>query len=347
MSLNGNLQSNGGNGGSNCGGGAGGTIAVNTLELSGVGTLEANGGSGGSNPHPGGGGGGGYVTLYNSANVYIQQSSQTFTYSGTMEALGGLALAGATSGASGSLSLPNCPAGYGNAASSSGVCPDPCNICEICPVGTYSTGGTDEPCSPCNSRPNTHAYYTTLGETSSNCPYTCYDGYSTIACLSVAGFTSALLGVFLLFFLPLLLYGLKYRYGWFESIDRNKKKRILFDAFFIKSTGGHDDDGNLNSNGYIHNSKDNPIRNGAAIEQSQREGFGGDRSPPLQAAGMPSAVDWRRACSMSHKDLLNHACRIYLLGSNSPFWFMGRCFTIIDLSFPAPNPIVKISFILF
>ena len=337
VALNGNLQSNGGNGGSNCGGGAGGTIAVNTLVLSGVGTLEANGGSGGSNPYPGGGGGGGYITLYNSANVYVQQSSQTFTYTGTMEAMGGYALAGASSGASGYLALPNCPAGYGNSASSSGVCTDPCNMCEICPVGTYSTGGTDQPCSSCSNRPNTHAYYTTLGETSSNCPFNCYDGYSTLACsqfdyylgiITVEGFTFALFGVFLLFFLPLLYYRLKYRYGWFESSDRNKKNDLLFDIF-IKFTGGQDD-------GYANNSdsndaKDIANRTLAAIEQSG-EKYGG-RSQLRARGNIPTGrVERRKACRMSDQDLQNHACRINLLGSNSPFWFMGLC-CAIDFSF--------------
>lgn len=325
VALNGNLLSNGGNGGSNCGGGAGGTIAVNTLVLRGVGTLEANGGSGGSDPYPGGGGGGGYITLYNSANVYIQQSTQTFTYIGTMEALGGNAFAGATSGTYGSLALPNCPPGYGNSASSSGVCMDPCNMCEICPVGTYNTGGNDLPCFSCNNKP-TSSYYITLGEVSSNCPFNCYDGYSTLACtqfgyylgiITVGGFASAIIGVFLLLFLPLLYFRLKYRYGWFESNDRSKKNDLLFDIF-IKFTGGQDD----GNNGESSETKDIASRDLAAIEQSGEKY--GDKSQLRARGNMPTGrVERRKACRMSDQDLQNHACRINLLGSNSPFWFMG------------------------
>ena len=333
VALNGNMQSNGGNGGTNCGGGAGGTIAVNTLVLSGTGTLQANGGSGGSNPYPGGGGGGGYVTLYNPYNLYVQQSSQTFTYTGSMDAMGGNALTGATSGESGILALPDCPPGYGNSASSTGSCTEPCNMCEICQVGTYSTGGTDQPCSTCSNRPNNHAYYTTLGETSSNCPYNCYDGYSTLSCsqfdyylgiITVEGFTFALFGVFLIFFLPLLYYRLKYRYGWFESSDRKKKNDLLFDIF-MKFAGV--DDGTIN-NGDSNATRDIASRNLTAIEQAG-EKYEGKSQLRARDRIPTDRVERRKACRMCDQDLENHACRINLLGSNSPFWFRGKYVTCL------------------
>eukprot|EP00597_Dinobryon_sp_UTEXLB2267_P016938 CAMPEP_0201113350 /NCGR_PEP_ID=MMETSP0812-20130820/77797_1 /ASSEMBLY_ACC=CAM_ASM_000668 /TAXON_ID=98059 /ORGANISM="Dinobryon sp., Strain UTEXLB2267" /LENGTH=270 /DNA_ID=CAMNT_0047376875 /DNA_START=1720 /DNA_END=2530 /DNA_ORIENTATION=+ len=105
--------------GANCGGGgAGGTIAVIAGSFSGTGRLESMGGSGGFDPYPGGGGGGGVVTLFNPDGQYVSNSQQTFSYSGNIITTGGFAFAGTGVGSTGTISLPSCPAGYGNSPSS-------------------------------------------------------------------------------------------------------------------------------------------------------------------------------------------------------------------------------------
>lgn len=62
LTAEGNITANGINGGSYTGGGSGGTIKINTIDISGGGTINANGGNGGTSG--GGGGGGGRVAIY-------------------------------------------------------------------------------------------------------------------------------------------------------------------------------------------------------------------------------------------------------------------------------------------
>ena len=325
--LYGVMTSNGMSGDANCGGGAGGTIAVNTMLLSGTGPLQAVGGTGGSNPYPGGGGGGGYITLYNPEGVYISGSTQTFTYTGSIDSLGGSASAGATSGSAGDLALPACPPGYGNSASSDGTCPEPCNMCQLCGIGFYSYGNSDQPCSSCNNRPNTHSYYTTPGQTGPNCLFDCDPGYSTMQCtqfdyflslITVGGFAGAIAGIVLILFLPLMYYRLKFRYGWFESKD---KKDNFIDIFIKEKFGdfiGVDD-----GNGSRVN--EDRIKDSSNGDLAAQEHLGETRSQLRAREKIPTnTVERRKACRLSDQDMHDHACRINLLGSNSPLSIYGN-----------------------
>jgi hypothetical protein len=89
LALNGNISAMGGDGSFESGGGAGGSIVINTMEMSGVGTISASGGKGGNSDIPGGGGGGGLIMIFNNEDSY---PANKFTYIGKLITQGGKAV---------------------------------------------------------------------------------------------------------------------------------------------------------------------------------------------------------------------------------------------------------------
>jgi len=331
--LNAYISSNGIQGETNCGGGAGGTIAVSAGSFSGTGRLESMGGSGGYNPYPGGGGGGGIVTLFNPNGQYISNSQQTFAYSGNIITTGGSAFAGAGGGSTGDIFLPSCPPGYGNSPSSDGVCEEPCSMCSICIIGTYSSSYSSNPCTNCNNAPS-HSNYISEGSTTANCEFQCEDGYVTNHCYSqfdnflyvqitVGGFAGTIIGVFFLVFFPLLYYRLKYRHGWFEKSQFQKKKKDNFiDIFFKENVAdffGIQDEVAAQRNLSLD---DNTIGNNAS-NTLPTQYLNGGRSQLRNGMIPRNLVELRKACKLSDQDMAHHACRINMLGSNSPFRSRG------------------------
>jgi hypothetical protein len=334
VSVYGRIGSSGISGQDNSGGGAGGTIVINAGSLMGAGTMLSMGGNGGGGSYPGGGGGGGVVTLFNPSGDYVSGTSQTFGFAGTINSEGGTAMSGAQGGSTGTVSLPVCPAGYGNSATSGGVCLAPCSMCTQCLAGYYNTGGNSNPCMQCTNAP-LHSYYSTSGSTSSNCPYDCQTSYSTLQCYSyfdnflynqitVGGFSALLIGIFMLLVVPLSYYRLKFRYGWFQS--KKKKKDHFFDFFFKENVpdifGIQDEVGSKRlpndvASGVV--TRNNPI---SVLREGTKE-----TSPESNIRSIPATlniVELRKAYRLSDQDMQFHACRVNLLGSNSPFGYRGN-----------------------
>lgn len=348
--VNGNLASNGFNGNSDSsgsGGGSGGSVLIKSSHIYGNGLVSAKGGLGYCQ---GGGGSGGSVQLF------VSNDAITFTNLLNISILviggtGGPSCSQLTKlrqrklqqnppvGLTGSIILPICEEGYGNAYYSSpssqsnyfnsnGVC-NKCYICQRCVTSFYKDAQDNSPCSSCGNAPSTANYcpyyqcdgcINCPGDKSisiASCPYQCIaGGYVTDQCynqlsyfiydlLTVAGTIGTSIGLFLLVFGPLFYFRLKKKYGWFENKLEGR------DGFFMR---------NLKSFLYILGLKSFFFPVGKKIKTNNNISRSGNYKE-----------DVRKACRLNDHDLNFHSCRINFLGSNSPFKIRGIFFNVLKI----------------
>lgn len=280
-------------------------------------------------------------------------------------------LSSAQGGQTGRIFWPLCPPGWGNVYSTGQMCvqctigqysvklssttlsgPE-CSVCTNkpnCPVGL-----------PCYS-----SYYV-VGETNSDCKYICAPGYqfrpycvnafdNIVSYLGgLKAFVLMFLGAITVFvFLPAFL--IWYRKKYYDQ-DDDKEKDFLSHIFSSRDVSAADqtDDPSMIEMSAVSK---NPISpDGAdgsasivAVDRKRKESV--DAFPSSPADGDASAVggdllavrrrrrdvgtlkshnEERNFCKMTETDLSNHACRVYLLGTNHPFsyrggaWIMQKC----------------------
>eukprot|EP01032_Pedospumella_encystans_P009033 gene9033-10667_t len=365
--LEGNLTAVGSDAVNGAGGGSGGSIAINALEMSGQGRITATGGSGGTGFFPGGGGGGGVVSLFNAINSY-----QLYSFTGFVNVEGGIAGITPSSsnvyetsvevsydnsiygyspatrnlrnvyanndptpaqpGQPGQKYLPTCKAGTGNQVSGA--------ICETCPVGTYSTGLSTGPCQKCTNAPS-HADYIGTGATTPDCDYECESSYVTEHCynqvqnfiynvVGVPAFACMCVGVFLLLMVPLGYTRLKRRYGYFTYLDKKtQKRRDVFGFDFFNSD--HDDDNFMFESQHNKDrstiikmetfTTNNPVLKASTDNRDSTDSAAA--STRIRALRNKMFAERRREHRMTDQDLVFHAYRINLFGSNHPFQSRG------------------------
>lgn len=363
--LQGNLTAVGSDARNGAGGGSGGSIAINSLIMSGRGRITATGGNGGPGLYPGGGGGGGVVSLFNAIHSY-----QLYTFTGFVNVEGGAVYPSASPnvyeisidascgsktygysaaprnlrstyatdptpaqpGQPGQKFLPVCKAGTGNQVSGA--------ICETCPIGTYSEGLSTGPCLACTNAPK-HAYYTETGSTNPDCKYECESSYVTEHCynqvqnfiysvVGVPGFACMCVGVFLLLMVPLGYTRLKRRYGYFTYLDKKTQKRR--DVFGFDFFNNDDDNFMFESQ---HNkdrstiikmetfTTENPVLKASTDDAGRYSTDSTSASTRIRALRNKMFAERRREHRMTDQDLVFHAYRINLFGSNHPFQSRG------------------------
>jgi hypothetical protein len=340
LELHGNVSSNGANGAANGGGGSGGYVSMLFKTINGLGYVLASGGNGGNGMNPGGGGGGGYVVMTTYSAV---RQDSSLSFDGLISTAGGLpgqvvalgAGAGnfpAASGSPGVTDLPDCAPGYGNAASQG-------RICVPCEVGYYSTGG-DGPCLVCSNKPP-HAIYIENEWYNSLCPYQCQNGYTTSSCydpfqeflydkIGLSGFVGSCVGFFALILIPLAFYRYKKYYDWGEKEKRNID--IFGKAFFYdtyddgmggrsgrQGTGvGRQNEVSIDS----MFSAENPMFHHTSTANDFNE-KGEAKWMRIRQITHKGGKDGRREIRMVDQDMIFHAYRINLMGSNEPFSSRG------------------------
>lgn len=351
LTFNGSFYSNGIEGASNRGGGSGGMILIASPELQGYGRLSVIGGNGGSGSTPGGGGGGGIISLTktgSSSTTSSEESSYSFSFAGIFSLNGGNAGSvttggammassmDATSGQSGISTLPSCPPGWGGIGTSSVA---DGNLCQECPFGQYSPGGSNMPCMMCTNGPN-NVVYTSSG-TENNCEWSCKKGYVSESCVTpiqhfintslggTAGVAGMLIGFLLIFFLPLTYFRLRKKYGWFSDKDSNiygiNFGGVHFDerGFMIFGNNAETDAAKL-----IDSS--NPLFRDSFCKSDVS--FSVNESPVKKSnsdvaaenrANAKTMKELRKAFRLSDNDVHHHACRIYFVGTNHPFQCRG------------------------
>jgi hypothetical protein len=254
----------------------------------------------------------------------------------------------ATDGGAGITSLPVCLPGYGNDIETG-------QICAICPVGTYNEGLSSEPCQNCENKP-LHAYYTELGETTSSCEYTCDQGYQTTHCysqfqyfifvtLGVTYFSILCVGFFFIVMAPLTYTRLKRKYDWFSKDDvQQSGLKKIFGDFFL----GHDNDDDVffetdkatgrTSIQMKNFSSHNPLAGAGGDSPKQNKNGndydgdfnGGDGrysdsyGSRIRTLRSKFFVDRRKEHRMLDQDLVFHAYRVNLMGSNHPWKSYGK-----------------------
>jgi hypothetical protein len=243
----------------------------------------------------------------------------------------------ATAGKSGVAFLPVCKAGYGNDA-------DTGAICEECPVGTYSLGDSSGPCLQCTNAP-THSHYLDAGETDPDCPYACDAGYVTNHCynqfqnfiyaiMGVPAFAGMCVGIFLVLMGPLTYQRLKRKYGWFSEesyMKAKKKKREMFGLDFFARNQDADDDSIFDTS---HGKGDkmikmqkftteNPVLRAMSSDPSRMSTESEASSTRIRPLRNKMFAERRREHRMNDQDLIFHAYRINLLGSNHPLQSKG------------------------
>jgi hypothetical protein len=260
------------------------------------------------------------------------QSASSYLSLYSLFNVGNLDVQQATGGQVGVLNLPECSAGYGNNPSTG-------EICGLCPVGTYSTGGTASSCQSCSNAPP-HSTYIDYGQTSSNCNYQCDSGYSTNQCLdqlqififntlTVGGLVGCSLGILFLILAPLLYYRYKRLHDWGDK--HNEKgdffKKVIFLDF---GTGGDDGGYKVRSKSTRLDSISNPLRSHANRDLS------GDiedlKTLSIRKLQPKIGKEMRREHRMADSDMVFHACRVNLFGQNSPFQHRGEHFLSLTLS---------------
>ena len=326
LELYGNVTSNGAPGNvTTAGGGSGGAVSIYAVAFGGRGVVSANGGSGGiSLSAPGGGGGGGFVYINNSKNT--DGIYNTYTFQGPIIALGGMAGGSlASSGLQGFIQLPDCAAGYGNDPSTGA-------ICTKCPEGYYNSGVDDGPCLKCSNAP-VHSYYFASGWTTKNCPYDCDPGYTTDNCynqfqkfiystLGLGGVAGVAVGILTLILAPLIYYRLKRSYGWGDS--KNKEGGDFFKRVIFFDIGFGGDDANTKAqrqhrhdDGRFHDTE-NPMFSGKnMLAEDVTKNY-------IRTLVAKPGDEMRREHRMADPDMIFHACRIYLDGSNHPSYYCGK-----------------------
>jgi hypothetical protein len=241
----------------------------------------------------------------------------------------------ATAGADGKSFLPTCQAGTGNDPKTGAVC-------EACPTGTYSLGGSSDACLKCTNAP-THSHYLDTGGTSPDCPYACDAGYATKHCynqvqnfiyniMGVPAFAGMCVGIFLMLMVPLTYQRLKRKYGWFSDDEfSKKKKRDIFGLdFFARNHDDDDDDIFDTSQGkgdkMIKMQKfktENPIMQNTSTDLGRLSTDSQAQSTRIRTLRNQMFAERRREHRMNDQDLVFHAHRVNLQGSNHPFKSRG------------------------
>lgn len=338
VNLHGNLTANGNNGVSNAGGGAGGYISMQFKSINGDGFIFARGGNGGSGIFPGGGGGGGYISL---ATYSAIKSTSALTFEGSIAANGGnpgqyqalgvqAGVLPASAGSAGPVMLPDCDPGFGNSATQG-------RICVACEVGLFSPGGSG-PCMPCTNKPP-HAIYTQSAWYNGNCPYQCENGYTTDQCydpfqeflydkIGLSGFIGSCIGFFALILLPLAYYRYKKYYDW---EDKEKRNLDIFGKAFFYDTyedgmGGKSrrrDPGQPAVSIDSMFSAENPMFHHTSKPGDEFNEHGESKWMKIRPITHKSGKDGRREIRMVDQDMIFHAYRMNLMGSNEPFSSRG------------------------
>lgn len=338
MNLHGNLTANGNNGVSNAGGGAGGFISMQFKSINGDGFVFARGGDGGSGVFPGGGGGGGFISLTTYSAI---KSTSTLTFEGSISANGGspgqyqalglqAGVLPASAGSAGPVMLPDCDPGFGNSATQG-------RICVACEVGLFSPGGSG-PCMPCTNKPP-HAIYTQSAWYNGNCPYQCENGYTTDQCydpfqeflydkIGLSGFIGSCIGFFALILLPLVYYRYK-KYNDWE--DKEKRNLDIFGKAFFYDTyedgmGGKSrrrDPGQPAVSIDSMFSAENPMFHHTSKPGDEFNEHGENKWMKIRPITHKSGKDGRREIRMVDQDMIFHAYRMNLMGSNEPFSSRG------------------------
>ena len=156
------------------GGGAGGTINLQSRSLKGHSTIEAAGGDG-SAGGGGGGAGGRLVVSFNSNYRHDAQPEQSHYWRGTYSIAGGRngdidterGYGAGTSGQSGVVLADKCFGGYSGP------------FCAPCSTGTFKYDYSYAECKPCENKP-ANAFYTGMGAPTSDCPYECSSGLDPV-----------------------------------------------------------------------------------------------------------------------------------------------------------------------
>ena len=195
-------------------------------------------------------------------------------------------------GQNGVKSLPSCDSGYGNNEATG-------SICQICIQGYYSKGGSSSVCDVCRNAP-AHSSYTHTGEKNSDCAFICDTGYTTTSCytplqyfflktVGVDGLIGLAIAFFVLVLAPLIYYRYKLKYEW--SGIREEVNIYLFNK-----------------------KRENQKMNDDGIDEPNRI-----RSMKNRLY----AKEQRKEYQLVDSDLVYHACRVNLLGTNHPFQSSG------------------------
>lgn len=340
MSGQGHISATGGDGGSGLypgGGGGGGVVSLfNAIgsyqDYSFSGFVNVDGGSAG--------------IVLSSSSVYTSEAEYPFSSADDFYYYNASAFAApnlrksvaagpspAQDGVAGQKFLPVCKAGTGNQVTGA--------ICETCPAGTYSLGKSTGPCTECTNAPK-HSAYTGTGGTSPTCPYVCDASYVTEHCynqiqnfiytkMGIPAFASMCVGVFLLLMLPLTYTRLKRRYGWFTYMDKKtKKRRDVFGFDFFS----HDDDDTFmfesqHAKGESTVIKmqtfttENPVFKSNAGDDGDRDSTDSTAGTRIRALRNKMFAERRREHRMNDQDLVFHAYRVNLFGTNHPFQSRG------------------------
>jgi len=190
-------------------------------------------------------------------------------------------------------SLPSCQAGYGNNF-------DTGSICQECGFGYFGTGGKNSVCDTCTNAP-AHSKYTSKGETNNKCEYKCNTGYTTTNCytpleyfvfrtVGYRGLIGLSIAFFVLVLAPLIYYRYKKKYEW-----SGLREEITI---------------------YFFNKK--------RINEKMEDDSITDESSRIRSMKTRLyAREQRKEYQILDSDLIYHACRVNLLGTNHPFQSSG------------------------
>ncbi|KAJ1412438.1 hypothetical protein B484DRAFT_435359, partial [Ochromonadaceae sp. CCMP2298] len=328
LTLNGTITSCGsaalpGEAGSGAGGGAGGTVFVAVRKFKGSGSILATGGAGADAVYPGGGGSGGDVTVFNHVGNYM-----SYTWMGVLSVDGG------AQGATEYLESNGSHNGY--------------NVCSKCtnkPThATYSldTGGVTSDC----------PYICDSGYSTKYC-YTPFQNF-VFNTLGLVGATLSAMFIFGIILLPLLYIRYRKEYGWMESMKHDEGMGMSVGGIGGMGLLGENFNSETDSRGFQGPGLE---RAGASASAKRRLSAGGfaSFSPPHASPGRVGSIGLthlltlidlglvlglglglgRRVETREHRkrvrlqsrlvdaDLVKHACRITLLGSNHPHQARG------------------------
>lgn len=159
------------------GGGSGGTIVLNALQVFGTGVMSATGGAGGSG---GGGGAGGRMHFY-AIQPLLEDAGDPLNphtllpmfanFNGSAYIWGGAGSRGGKNGGDGTVQAPSCSLGQGG------------YFCRTCPLGTYKDNGSHDNCTACGEKPE-GSQWSETGVKTPECPYHCDRGRVGKQCLT-------------------------------------------------------------------------------------------------------------------------------------------------------------------
>jgi hypothetical protein len=131
--------------------------------------------------------------------------------------------------------------------------------------------------------------------------------------ITVGGFVGLVLGICLLIFCFLFYYRLKIRYGWFQT--KVKKKDTFIEVFIKANLFGESN----NNNAKVEDIS--TIENSASFSLDKKDSLTTHKQDKDDKK--KDFAELRKSCRLTDQDMPNHACRINLLGSNSPFSSRG------------------------